>query len=90
MSGDGTEDGWKWIGGDSMPPQDIEPSHQASVSSLEIDIPSNCVSLKNNKLKDEDCTSGSPLRVCTIGYGSAGLGASIGINIKIKNESNQR
>ena len=75
------EDGWKWIGGASMPPIDIEPSHQAAVSQLEIkkNPPTNCVFLNNNnKLQDEDCNNNNPLKVCTIGYGTVGLGASIG------------
>ena len=75
-------DGWKWVGGGSTPPQDIEPSHQASVSKFEIKKPTNCVYLYgNNKLKDQECDK-EALGVCTIGYGSVGLGASIGM-IKI-------
>ena len=60
---------------------EIEPSHQAAVSQLEIkkNPPTNCVFLSNNKLQDENCDNGSPLQVCTIGYGTVGLGASIGM-----------
>ena len=63
-------------------PTEIEPSHQAAVSQLEIkkNPPTNCVFLSNNKLQDENCDNGSPLQVCTIGYGTVGLGASIGMH----------
>ena len=75
-----TSDGWKWIGGGSTGPMNVEPSHQASVSSLAITMPTNCVYLENNQLKDRDCNDplGGPAHICTIGYGGVGLGASIG------------
>ena len=78
-----------------MPSQEIEPSHQASVDSLEIRKATNCVTLMGRtiapngifstvfELQDQDCDNRNPWIICTIGYGSAGLGASIGINIKI-------
>ena len=89
------EDGWKWIGSDTMPSQEIEPSHQASVDLLEIRKATNCVSLMPRtiapngifatvyELFDQDCDTVKSWIICTIGYGSAGLGASIGINIEI-------
>ena len=77
---DMTSDGWRWIGGGSTAPLDVDFSHQASVSSLAITIPTNCVYLENNQLKDRDCTDplGGPAHICTIGYGGVGIGASIG------------
>ena len=88
------EDGWKWIGGGPMPSQEIEPSHQASVDSLEIRKATNCVSLMARftaanggtnvyELQDQACDNGNPWTICTIGYGSVGLGASIGKEIKL-------
>ena len=78
-------DGWKWIGGGSTAPMDLEASHQASVSSFEVSIPTNCIYLENNQLKDRVCgPTGDTLidyataQICTIGYGGVGLGSSIG------------
>ena len=86
------EDDWEWIGSSTMPSQPIEPSHQASVDLLEIRKPTNCVTLSARitlpswtnvyELEDQDCDHKKWI-VCTINYGSAGLGASIGNNIKI-------
>ena len=91
------EDGWKWIGGGPMPSQEIEPSHQTSVDSLEIRKATNCVTLNARttapngvccanayELQDQDCDNihkGYPWIICTISYG-LGLGASIGKDIK--------
>ena len=82
------EDGWKWIGGGPMPSQEIEPSHQTSVDSLEIRKATNCVTLNATttvyELQDQDCDNvniGYPWIICTISYG-LGLGASIGKDIK--------
>ena len=81
------EDGWKWIGGGPIPSQEIEPSHQTAVDLLEIRKPTNCVTLSaritlpswtnDYELEDQDCGHKKWI-VCTINYGSAGLGASIG------------
>ena len=86
------EDDWEWIGSSTMPSQKIEPSHQASVDLLEIRKPTNCVTVMARitlpswtnvyELQDQDCDHKNWI-VCTINYGSAGLGASIGNNIEI-------
>ena len=76
-------DGWHWIGGGSTKKLDIDPSHQAAVGGFKVDELSKCVKLVKSgyKLEDVPC-SNSIVRICTLSYGGAGLGASIGILLK--------
>ncbi len=75
-----TPDGWRWLGGGSVPPLEIDPSHQAAVGEIDINGPKKCVKLKDDSLKldDKDCDE-EHVQICTINYGGSGFGASIAV-----------
>lgn len=72
-----SSDGWFWMGGGSIPPLPLAPSHGQAVKSFEANDKSGCVRLTNFKnLFDRDCGYKYDI-ACEISFGAPGLGSSI-------------
>lgn len=75
----GKQDGWQWIGGGSVPPMEIEPSHQAAVNQLSVNGNDPCVRLRGGLLLDDRECDKDYYIMCMINYGASGLGESIAV-----------